>query len=106
MTETQNKMSTATASLFNVGTALDDKHAQLIRIGNMLYVFGESMDEEVRFLQEHKAPSHFARRYEILVSLLDTAHLELIDVINEIRVYIDEICDYYQIAQPAELAEN
>lgn len=106
MTETQSKKSTVIDSLLNVGADLDDKHAQLIRIGNMLYVFGESMDEEVRFLQEHKAPSHFARRYDILISLLDTAHLELMDMISEMQVCIDAICDYCQTARPTELAEN
>ena len=106
MTENQRKESTATASLWNVSAALDDKHAQLIRIANMLLVFDENLEREVRFLQEHKMPSHFAGRYDILNSLLDTAQLGLMDIIDEMRVYIDKIYEHCKITGPAELANN
>lgn len=106
MTENQSKESTATTSLWNVCAALDDNHAQLIRIANMLQVFDESLEGEVRFLQEHKVPSHFASRYDILSSLLDTAQLGLIDMIGEMRAYIDQIYKHCKITGTAELAEN
>lgn len=105
MTETQNKKTTAAASLWNVGADLDNKHTQLARIGNILYVFGEIMDEEVRFLQEHKATSHFVGRYDIIKSLLDTANLDLIDMIKEMRVCIDAIYEHSKV-WPTGLADN
>lgn len=94
MTADQIKEITATP-LWGIGTELDDIHAQLHQVRNMLYIYEEHIEGEFDFLKRCNDGyvQHFLKRYDMLRSVMEVMQLHLNGAIESMRLQIDAVYD-------------
>jgi len=92
----------AVTSLWNIGLELDDIHAQLHQVRNMLYVYDEHLEGELDFLKKHDdgLTRHFVDRYDLIRSVMEVMQLRINDAIDAMRVQIDAVYEADRKARP------
>ena len=67
--------------MYDLLSDLSDSNVEIMRARNILYLFGEQLDDELEVLQKEKqmAIDYFMNRYRLLRSLLDAIEIQLAD---------------------------
>lgn len=88
-------------TLWEIGTNLDDVHAQLGQIIDTLRIFEEKVDGDLDFLKGcNDRAKWFVERYNMTRSLMSVAQLYMINTLQEMRTQIDAIYEISRKARP------
>jgi len=100
------RRATATVTLFDIGSELEDIHVQLHQVRNMLYIFNEHLESELDFIKQCNAGfvEHFLNRYDVLRSLMEVMMLNINGALGDMRVQIDAVYEADSSARPRPLA--
>lgn len=68
-------------NMYDLLSDLSDSNVKIMRARDILYLFGEQLDDELEALQKEKqmAIDYFMNRYRLLRSLLDAVEIQLAD---------------------------
>ena len=95
MTKSQHNATNETDfSLRDIGAALDDIHVQFYQVQNLLQIYDEHIEDDLKFIQNHATDGgarYFVDRYDLLRSLLEIIQLHTIRASKELRSQIDAL---------------
>lgn len=68
-------------NMYDLLSDLSDSNVKIMRARDILYLFGEQLDDELEALQKEKQMDidYFMNRYRLLRSLLDAVEIQLAD---------------------------
>ena len=98
-----NNHSADDKSLFwNIGNELDEINAQLKQVQDMLQIYDEQIESDMRFVREHErdsGASYFISRYDMLHSLLAVTQLQIINISKSITNQATVAYDAHMVAK-------
>lgn len=105
MTANQNKEATATVTLWDIGSELDDVHVQIHQVRNMLYIFDEHLERELDFIKQCNSGhvEYFLKRYDMLRSVMEVMMLRINGALDSMRVQIDAVYEADRNTRPRPL---
>lgn len=88
------------ADFFDVGATLDDINVRLHQAQNMLCIYDENIEDELKFIREHEdiGTSYFVGRYDIYRSLLEVIQLYIVDASRDLKQSIEVIYEAHRAA--------
>lgn len=86
------------ADFWDIGAALDDINVRLHQAQNMLCIYDENIEDELKFIQEHEdiGTRYFVDRYDIYRSLLEVIQLYIVDASRELKQSIEVIYEAHR----------
>ena len=86
------------ADFFDVGATLDDINVRLHQAQNMLCIYDENIEDELKYIREHEniGTRYFVDRYDIYRSLLEVIQLYIVDASRDLKQSIEVIYEAHR----------
>lgn len=86
------------ADFFDIGAALDDINVRLHQVQNMLCIYDENIEDELKYIREHEniGTKYFVDRYDIYRSLLEVIQFYIVDANRDLKQSIEVIYEEHR----------